>query len=143
MVKDLYAALTKQRLTVDKLWSAYAVCQPEKVREKSAVNQLVDSISLVRFQWEQTDELCSFSVDVARRFQAWTLEKQKGSLKFSEEQMDWLCMIRDHIASSISVQPENLDLFPFDSKGGLGKFYQLFGSEYESILNELNYALAA
>ena len=143
MVKDLYAALTEQRLTVDKLWSAYAIKQPEKVKEKNVVNQLADIISLIRFQLEQTDELTSFSADIARRFQAWTFEKQKGSLKFSEEQMDWLRMIRDHIAASMSVSAEHLDLSPFDSEGGLGKFYQLFGSEYENILNELNYALIA
>ena len=57
--------------------------------------------------------------------------------------MEWLRMIRDHIAISAHINAEDLDLTPFDKKGGLGKFYQLFGDEYEQILEEMNYALVA
>ena len=46
-------------------------------------------------------------------------------------------------ATSFHVAPDDLDLTPFDALGGLGKFYQLFGSNYESILNELNERLVA
>jgi type I restriction enzyme R subunit len=62
---------------------------------------------------------------------------------FTEEQTEWLRMIRDHIATSMSIVPDDLDYTPFNSKGGLGKFYQLFGSNYENILNEINTALMA
>jgi type I restriction enzyme R subunit len=117
--------------------------QPEKVRAKSVVNQLADIISLVRFQLGQATELNTFSMDVARCFRDWTLKKQSGALKFTEEQMEWLRMLRDHIAASMSVIPEHLDLSPFDRRGGLGKFYELFGDEYESLLDEMNYALLA
>ena len=141
MVKELYAALLTVNLTPEKLWMAYSIREPEKVRGKSVVNQLADIISLIRFQLGQTTELNTFSSDVARRFQSWTFEKQKGTLKFTEEQMDWLRMLRDHIAASMSATTEHLDLSPFDSRGGLGKFYELFGDEYESILDEMNYAL--
>jgi type I restriction enzyme R subunit len=143
MVKELYAALQKENLPAEKLWTAYSIRHPEKVREKSAINKLADIISLVRFQLGQTTELRTFSSEVALRFQRWTFEKQKGALKFTGEQMDWLRMLRDHIAASMSVTPEHLDLSPFDGKGGLGRFYELFGSDYESILNEMNYALLA
>ena len=50
MVKELYAALLAANLPPEKLWMAYSIRQPEKVREKSVVNQLADIISLVRFQ---------------------------------------------------------------------------------------------
>jgi type I restriction enzyme R subunit len=110
---------------------------------KNVVNKLADIISLVRFQLGQTTELNTFSVDVARRFQQWTFEKQRGPLKFSSEQMVWLHMLRDHIAASMSVTTDHLDLSPFDSKGGLGRFYELFGDAYESVLEEMNYTLLA
>ena len=141
MIRGLYAALINENLPYEKLWIAYAIRQPAKVRDKSVINQLADIISLVRFQLGQTTELNTFSVDVARRFQIWTFEKQRGTLKFTEEQMNWLHMLRDHIATSMSIAPEHLNLSPFDRKGGLGRFYELFGSEYESILSEMNYAL--
>ncbi|MDR0271916.1 MAG: DEAD/DEAH box helicase family protein [Clostridiales bacterium] len=143
MVKTLYDALINENMPPEKLWMAYSIRQPEKVRAKSVVNQLADIISLVRFQLGQTAELNTFSIDVARRFRDWTLKKQSGSLKFTEEQMEWLRMLRDHIAASMSVIPEHLGLSPFDRRGGLGKFYELFGDEYESLLDEMNYALLA
>ena len=143
MIKELHAALMQESLSPSKLWMAYSISQPEKVKEKSVLNQLADIISLVRFQLGHTTELDAFSTDVARRFQQWTFEKQRGTLKFTEAQMDWLRMLRDHIASSMHVTTDDLELSPFDNKGGLGKFYQIFGAEYETIISELNYALMA
>jgi type I restriction enzyme R subunit len=52
-------------------------------------------------------------------------------------------MIRDHIAVSLSVTKDDLNLDPFGEQGGLGKFYQLFGNKYEELLEEINEALAA
>jgi len=143
MIKELHAALMQASLAPAKLWMAYSISQPEKVKEKSIINQLADIISLVRFQLGHTAELDVFSADVARRFQQWTFEKQRGTLKFTEEQMDWLRMLRDHIASSMSIAMDDLELSPFDNKGGLGKFYKIFGAEYEAIISEMNYALIA
>ena len=39
--------------------------------------------------------------------------------------------------------PEDLDLTPFDRRGGLAAFYGAFGDEYENILNEMNHELVA
>ena len=41
------------------------------------------------------------------------------------------------------LEPEDLDLSPFDHKGGLGRFYDVFGDSYESILQEMNVELVA
>lgn len=51
--------------------------------------------------------------------------------------------MKDHIATSLSIQPDDLDLSPFDRKGGLGRFYEVFGEEYEAILMEMNRKLVA
>jgi len=67
--------------------------------------------------------------------------KNAGHGQFTEEQTAWLRMVRDHIATSMSITADDLDYTPFDAKGGRGKFYQLFGNEYESFLDEMNYAL--
>jgi type I restriction enzyme R subunit len=143
MVEELYEALRKPpyHLTTEKLWMAFSIRRPDDVRQKNIVNKLADIVSLIRFQLGQVKELNTFSADVARRFQLWTFEKQRGALKFTEEQAEWLRMIRDHIATSMSIAVDDLDFTPFDGKGGRGKFYQLFGGEYENILKEMNYAL--
>jgi type I restriction enzyme R subunit len=52
-------------------------------------------------------------------------------------------MIRDHIAASFHIAPDDLELSPFDARGGLGRFYQLFGPDYETILDKLNERLVA
>ena len=57
--------------------------------------------------------------------------------------MEWLRLIKDHIAASLSVETEDLDLSPFNRKGGLGRFYEVFGDNYEKILMELNVELVA
>ena len=84
----------------------------------------------------------SFS-KVNYNFMQWTFKKNAGHIQFTEEQMEWLRLIKDHIAVSLSILPEDLDLTSFDRKGGLLGFYDTFGDSYEQILQEMNVALVA
>ena len=45
--------------------------------------------------------------------------------------------------AAISIEPEDLDLTPFNQRGGLGKAHQLFGEQLPKLLGELNEVLAA
>lgn len=49
----------------------------------------------------------------------------------------------DHIAANVSVEQDDFELAPFNREGGLGKVHQVFGSELNTIIEELNGALAA
>lgn len=40
---------------------------------------------------------------VDRSFRDWLLKKQADATKFNAEQMDWLRMLKDHIAASFYV----------------------------------------
>ena len=62
---------------------------------------------------------------------------------FTPDQLAWLNLIRDHIATSLSIEPEDLELAPFNQRGGLGKAHQLFGEHLPKLLDELNQVLAA
>jgi type I restriction enzyme R subunit len=62
--------------------------------------------------------------------------------KFSEDQMAWLHMIRDHLATSFNIGRDDLEMAPFDSKGGLGRMHQLFGGKMDAVLLEMNEAIA-
>jgi len=128
-------------LTTDKLWNAYSINQSDKVRNKSITNKLADIISLIRFQLGQTAEIRLFSDEVNLRFRDWMLVKNAGHGQFTDEQTEWLRMVRDHISTSMNITVKDLDYTPFDAKGGRGKFYRLFGNEYENILQEMNYTL--
>lgn len=144
MIEYMYDALKKApySLTQEKLWHAYGVKFGGRVK-KRVEDKLADIVSLVRFELGQTSELNLFSAEVAVNFQKWVFSKQSGSIKFTKEQMDWLYMIRDHIATSIYIEEKDLEYVPFDAKGGLARYYELFGSDYLDLLNEMNYALAA
>ena len=57
--------------------------------------------------------------------------------------MIWLRLIKDHIAASLSITDGDLELSPFDRKGGLGGFYAAFGENYAAILAEMNLELVS
>ena len=141
-LKALYEKLNSKGITVECLWDCYAIKQPEKVK-KGTLAKLTDLISIIRFEMGYADKLTPFADKVNYNFMQWTLRRNAGAVHFTEEQMEWLRMIKDHIASSLSIEPEDLDLSPFDHKGGLGRFYDVFGDEYESILKEMNEELVA
>lgn len=82
-----------------------------------------------------------FADRVNANFQKWTLRRNAGAVHFTDEQMEWLRLVRDHIASSLSIMTDDLELDPFDRKGGLGRFYEVFGDGYEAILQEMNIEL--
>ena len=141
-LKELYNKLKEKGVTVERLWDCYAIKQHEKVKRGTAA-QLTDLISMIRFEMEKAETLTPFYSQVRANFQKWTLSKNAGNIHFTDEQMVWLHMIRDHIAASLSVEPDDLELNPFDRKGGLGRFYEVFGADYEAILHELNIELVA
>ena len=141
-LKALYEKLRAQGVTVERLWDCYAIRKPDKVKRGTAA-QLADLVSLVRFEMGYADELAPFADKVNYNFMRWTFQKNTGAVHFTEEQMDWLRLIKDHIAASLSIEPSDLDLSPFDRKGGLGRFYEVFGPDYEAVLREMNIELVA
>lgn len=141
-LKTLYAKLKSQGITIERLWECYAIKKPDKVKRGTA-SQLTDLISIIRFEMGYADNLAPFADRVNYNFMQWTLRRNAGHIHFTDEQMEWLRLIKDHIAVSLSIEPEDLDLSPFDRKGGLGRFYEVFGNQYQAVLQEMNLELVA
>lgn len=141
-LKELYEKLRSKGVMLDRLWDCYAIKQPEKVK-RGTMAQLADLISLIRFEAGAADTLAPFAERVNYNFQQWTFRRNAGAVHFTEEQMAWLRLVKEHIATSLSIEPGDLDLSPFDRRGGLGRFYEVFGEGYEDILIELNVELVA
>ena len=141
-LKALYEKLKTQSITIERLWDCYAIKKPDKVR-RGTVAQLTDLISIIRFEMGYADKLAPFADKVNYNFMQWTLRRNAGHIHFTDEQMDWLRLIKDHIAASLSIESSDLDLSPFDRKGGLGRFYEVFGEQYEAVLLEMNIELVA
>lgn len=152
-LRDNHAAWTE-----DRLWEAFAAASPGKVKGRSQAGRFADLVALVQFALEQQPLLAPFADSVHDRFDEWLRQKdaaaaesslERGAAKrrgvsaFAPEQLAWLHLIRDHIATAISIEPEDLELSPFNQRGGLGKAHQLFGDRLPALLDELNTVLAA
>ncbi len=149
-VKELASKLNQPPFFVDpnrpeslsRLWQAYEVVEPDKVRGKGG-RQLVDVIALVRHAMNPNTTLAPVGMTVQERYQQWMAEKQTSGVMFTADQRKWLDAIKDHIAASLNIEQDDLEEVPFNSIGGLGRAYELFGDKLNAILDELNERLAA
>jgi type I restriction enzyme R subunit len=129
--------------TPEKLWRAYETLSRDKVRGASGKRLLTDIVSLVRFATHQEDELVPFGEHVRERFEQWMRQQKGHGRAFTPEQVRWLEMMRDHVATSLEMTVEDLDYAPFAEAGGRGKAAQVFGEDLREVLDELNGVLAA
>jgi type I restriction enzyme, R subunit len=144
-VKDLADLIQSppRSWTPEKLWNAYEVLVRDKVRGASGGKLLTDIVSLVRFALHPDEELIPFKDRVEQRYRAWLAHQETNGRRFTPEQLQWIDLIRDHIVGSLQMEMDDFDAVPFSQKGGLGRAYEVFGSELGSILDELNEVLAA
>ncbi len=130
------------RMAPLRVWQAYR--QLENYQGKAPLNELTALVALIRRACGMDEKLAAFDDTVRRNFQNWIMRKHAGTPdKFSEAQTLWLQMIRDHISTSFHLERDDLDMAPFDSEGGLGKMFQLFGDRTDPLIEELNEALVA
>lgn len=143
-ISELYETLktNKPNLAPSRIWRAYT--QLDNYQGEHPVHELTVMVSLIRRVCGLDNSLTNYESVVRRNFQKWILAYHKGAgEKFTEEQMWWLRKIRDHIANSFHLEKDDLEMAPFDSKGGLGKMYQLFNGKMDSLIDELNEVLVA
>ncbi len=142
MIKELCEKLKTEKplLAPLNVWRAYE--QLEKATG-STKNELIALVSLIRRVSGIDTTLTSYDKTVDKNFQNWVFKKQAGTLKFTEEQMQWLRMMKDYVANSFHIEKDDFDLSPFNAEGGLSKMWQLFGEKTDDIINELNEVLAA
>ena len=144
MMKDLLERLREDRPRLAPLtvWRAYE--HLDDYKGGSPLSELTALVALVRRVCGLDEALTRHSDRVRRNFQTWVLNRHAGAgEKFSEEQMAWLRMIRDHLATSFTIERDDLEMAPFDARGGLGRMYALFGDRMDDVMSEMNQALAA
>ncbi len=144
-VKELADAIEKPPYlwNESQLWQAYAALEASKVKGASGRRILTDLVSLVRFAIHQDNELIPFPERVNANFKAWLAGQESAGKQFTADQRRWLEMIRDHIAANLGIEPDDFEYAPFAQEGGLGKVYQLFGDELNTLIEQLNESLAA
>ena len=144
MIRDLLERLRQDRpkLAPLRVWQAYA--HLDEYKGSNPASDLTALVALIRRVTGLDETLTRHSDRVRRNFQHWVLNRHSGAgEKFSEEQMDWLRMIRDHLATSFTIERDDLEMAPFDGKGGMGQMYALFGNGMDEVMTEMNEALSA
>ncbi|MFQ5681909.1 MAG: DEAD/DEAH box helicase family protein [Candidatus Binatia bacterium] len=145
MLKELEKKLREEHAawTEDRLWDSFAAVAPKKVKGRSQAGRFADLVALVRFALEREQVLRPFTDTVNQRFIEWNERNISKDIVFTPEQRAWLELIRDHIATSLSIETEHFNYAPFSQRGGLGRAHLLFGNDLPKLLDELNEVLAA
>ncbi len=134
--------LDKPALAPLNVWRAYDAI--DSATNGSPLNELTALVSLIRRITGLDNILTPYNKTVDKNFQDWVWKKHSGAgEKFTEEQMEWLRMIKEHIINSFHIEKDDFDYNPFNAMGGLGKMWKLFGTKTEEIINELNEVLVA
>lgn len=143
-IKSLLEKLKQERpkLAPLRIWQAYA--HLDNYQAGNPISELTTLVALVRRVCGLDNRITPFDKTVRKNFQNWIMKYHSGKRdKFNEQQMSWLHLIRDHIASSLHFERDDLNMAPFDAQGGLGRMHQLFGDRTDWVINELNRELVA
>lgn len=147
MIHELHDKLSRPPLllTTERLWSAYERVKGSQVKGVNTQRKLTDLLSLVRFASGLDQELSPFSEEVDKRFQKWVFRHNaQNATAFTEEQMTWLRLMKDHIANSCQLTPNDFKLGSLASHGGAFKAAEVFGREkLMPLMKELNEELVA
>jgi type I restriction enzyme R subunit len=93
MIKEVLERLqsNKPALAPMHVWRAYEALEE---CNGSPRNELTAIISLIRKVTGLDEIPTAYDKTVDKNFQEWVFKKQAGTIKFNEEQMEWLRMIK-------------------------------------------------
>ncbi len=143
-IKELAATIGRPpyNWTPERLWSAYEALEAQRVKG-SAGTVLTNLVSLVKHALEPDGELVAYPLTVEQRFQSWLVQQTQVGTAFTADQLTWLSRIRDHLATSLAIAPDDFELEPFVSHGGYGRANGTFNGRLAPLLEELTQELVA
>jgi len=70
-------------------------------------------------------------------------QQAQAGTTFTDEQLVWLARIKDHLATSLTIAPDDFELEPFVGHGGYGRANGSFAGGLALLLEELAQELVA
>ena len=121
-IKELVSAIGRppHRWTPDILWQAYETLDKSKVRG-SGHRVATDLVSLVRYALGEAAELVAYPDLVNDRFEIWLNQQHTTGTEFTGDQLTYLTLIKDRIASSLTITPADLQNPPFSTHRWTGQ----------------------
>ena len=104
MIRAVLDALKSDRpkLAPTLVWQAYKLLDGYKGADPA--NELTTLVALIRRVCGIDAKIAPYAETVRRNFQSWILKRHSGAgEKFTGEQLEWLHMVRDHIATSTGM----------------------------------------
>lgn len=130
VLEDLQRRLEENKFPKQELQKAYSV-----VYKKS----LADIISMVKHATREESPIYNSQERVDR-----AMQKIMENKTFTQEQQQWLSLIREHLVRNLTIALQDFDTMPiFESKGGLRKARHVFAGQLERLIEEINYFIAA
>jgi type I restriction enzyme R subunit len=124
------------------IWNAYRALEGQSVRG-SDKHTATDLISLIRYTLELEHSLVPFGDIVEQRYQGWLDSQQQAGVTFTDKQLWWLERIKDTIVQSSQFSVSDLELAPFNERGGVDGISRDLGSQAQAIIDDMNKVLAA
>jgi type I restriction enzyme R subunit len=111
----------------------------EKNLRRACSQELADIISIIRYAAKGGELLT-----VERRVDK-AIMKVKSDRSFTEEQNKWLDLIRTHLIENLLMEKEDVEMLPIFTREGAswGKLNKVFDGKLETIIHEINEAIAA
>ncbi len=143
-IKELAATIGRPpyNWTPERLWAAYEALEAQRVKG-SAGTVLTNLVSLVKHALEPDGELVAYPLTVEQRFQNWLAQQAQAGTTFTDDQLTWLNRIKDHLATSLAIAPDDFELEPFVSHGSFGRANGTFNGRLAPLLEELTQELVA
>lgn len=145
-IKELVQRMTDppHHLTTADVWQAYKRLDAAKVKGAPVDKQLTEVVSLVRFALGYDDVLEPFATKVEQRFNLWIGREKKAGREYTSEQMKWLRIIAAFVAANAEITPRDFMEVPsLSDEGGILRARELFGSDLNDMLDDLQEALVA
>jgi len=128
-------------ITPEDVWNAFQRIDPEKVKPIGDKKNPANIIALTQFALGKIDTLEPFLDKVGIKFNEWLERQKEEGKKFTEEELDWLNMMKNYYSTFLEISMTSFNQPPFVNKGGAAKAYKLFGHDLNKILFELNETL--
>ena len=97
----------------------------------------------MRYTLEVDKELVPYAMTVEEKYTNWLTQQAQKGVQFTELQRWWLDRIKDTIIQSAHMEVDDLALAPFTERGGIDGASRDLGAETKSLIDSLNFALAA
>lgn len=111
----------------------------QKAHNRIYHKDLADIISMVKHAVDEQQAILTAEERVNK-----AIAEINNLHNFKDEQLNWLNLISEHLVTNLTIDEDDFEYQPiFSDKGGKVKAKRIFGNQFQPLIAELNYKIAA